>query len=79
MLWDLGIILYELASGNFPPFEHQNQKTLLRLIEKYQVVFPCNLPYEISEELKQLIRDLLNKEKEERLGYEEGVDDIRLH
>ena len=38
--WDLGIILYELASGNFNPFYHSNQQVRIRLIQKYQVVFP---------------------------------------
>ena len=76
--WDLGIILYELASGNFTPFYHSNLQVKKRLIEKYQVVFPQNLPYTISDELKNLIRELLTKNKNNRLGYVDqgGVEDI---
>ena len=33
--WDLGIILYELSSGNFCPFYHSNQQVRIRLIQKY--------------------------------------------
>jgi hypothetical protein len=34
------------------------------------------MPYTISEELKLLIQDLMNKDQNERLGFEE-LDDIR--
>jgi hypothetical protein len=70
-----------LASGNFSPFHHSNIQVRLRLIEKYQVVFPQNLPYTISDELKNLIRELLCKNKNERLGYVDqgGIEDIRVN
>ena len=50
-IWDLGVILYEICSGNHRPFEHRNQKVLVKLIQKYNVVFPLNLPYSVSEDL----------------------------
>jgi hypothetical protein len=50
-IWDLGVILYEISSGNHRPFEHANQKVVLKLIQKYNVVFPINLPYYVSEDL----------------------------
>jgi len=42
------------------------------------VAFPVNLEIELSEELKQLIRELLMKDKYQRLGYSDqgGVIDI---
>lgn len=51
---------------------------MLKLIEKYPVAFSPNMPTQPSEELKALIRDLLTKKKDERLGYVDhgGVDDI---
>jgi serine/threonine protein kinase len=77
--WDLGVILYELASGNFAPFNHGNPAVRKRLIRRYQVVFPQNLPYAVSDELKNLIRELLCKDKNVRLGYVDqgGVEDVR--
>jgi hypothetical protein len=50
-IWDLGVILYEICSGNHRPFEHSNQKVLIKLIQKYNVVFPINLPYGVSDDL----------------------------
>ena len=50
-IWALGVILYEICSGNHRPFEHMNQKVLIKLIQKYNVVFPINLPYGVSEDL----------------------------
>lgn len=32
ILWDLGVILYELCTGNIRPFEHSNQQVNLKLI-----------------------------------------------
>ena len=67
--WDLGVILYLLCTGGVKPFFNANKKVWIRLVENYIVVFPKNLPYSVSEELQQLIRDLLSKSKDERLGY----------
>ena len=51
---------------------------VLRLIEKYPVSFPTNMPTQPSDELKALIRDLLTKKKGDRLGRVDfgGVEDV---
>ena len=67
------------------PFENQSNRVVQKLIEKYNVVFPINLPYPISQYLQELIKDLTNKERSERLGYPEDasscewIEDIRSH
>lgn len=40
--WDLGIILYELATGGLKTFFHSNQRVLQKLIIKYPVTFAIN-------------------------------------
>ena len=77
--WDLGIIVYELATGGCTPWYHKNHKVYKKLLHKYPVAFPVNLEIELSEELKQLIRELLMKDKYQRLGYSDqgGVIDIQ--
>ena len=76
--WDLGIILYRLCTSNNLPFQNAQQGVVLKLIEKYPVSFPSNLPQPVSDELKALIRDLLTKKKGERLGRVDhgGVQDV---
>ena len=51
------------------PFQNQSHGVILKLIERYPISFPQNLPIDISDDLKSLIRDLLTKQKSERIGY----------
>lgn len=76
--WDLGIILYRLSSCNLLPFQNNQQGVILKLIERYPVCFPPNMPCQLSDELKALIKDLLSKKKGERLGRLDhgGVEDV---
>lgn len=78
--WDLGIILYELCAGNRGPFTNKSYKASMALIQRYEAAFPVNLPYSVSEPLKSLIRELLTKNKYERLGYVDqgGAEDILM-
>ena len=60
------------------PFLNAQQGVVVKLIEKYPVTFPTNLPRCPSNELKALIRDLLTKQKGDRLGRVDhgGVQDV---
>jgi len=49
--WDLGVIIYRLASGNICPFESKSKNCIKKLILKYPVTFPNNLPRTVSEPL----------------------------
>jgi serine/threonine protein kinase len=77
--WDLGLIAYQLCTGGLFPFQNKNRRVMLRLISQYPVAFPQNLPYHITEDLRQLIRDLLTKAKDSRIGYMDygGGRDVR--
>ena len=57
---------------------NSKQNCIVVLIEKFEVTFPQNLPYTISGELQSLIKELLVKNKHDRLGYcdQGGAQDV---
>lgn len=65
----------------FPPFYHSNQQTMYELIEKFPVKFPDPVKHKIpmSEEVKDLLSKLLEKDPTNRIGTEGGVDEIMAH
>lgn len=78
--WACGVLIYEMIVG-FPPFYHQNQKTMYDLIEKYPVRFPDPIKHGIpmSDEAKDIILQLLEKDPKKRLGYSKGIEEIIKH
>lgn len=78
--WSIGILIYEMIVG-FPPFYHSNQQTMYELIEKFPVKFPDPVKHKIpmSEEVKDLISKMLEKDPKNRIGTEGGVDEIQQH
>ena len=74
--WDMGIILYRASTG-FLPFQNTRDGVVLKLIQRYPVSFPCNMP-ETSDGLKDVIRELFAKKRKHRLGHADagGVADI---
>ena len=70
--WNLGIIIFELIYG-IPPFYSSNANNIGEVISKSELKFPTK--FEISENLKDLIVKLLNKNFEERLND----DNIKEH
>jgi serine/threonine protein kinase len=65
----------------FPPFYHKNQNTMYDLIEKFPVKFPDPERHGIpmSDEAKDIISKLLEKDPKKRLGYEGGIEEIISH
>lgn len=63
-LWSLGIILYELFVGQ-PPFYTNSIYTLINLIVNNTVKYTDNM----SPNFKDLLKGLLNKRPNERLGW----------
>ena len=77
--WALGILIYEMIVG-IPPFFHSNKHRMYFLIRESKVNFPDPVKHGItvSEDAKDLINKLLNKEKSKRLGAN-GVKEILTH
>lgn len=78
--WSIGVLIYEMIVG-FPPFYHKNQNTMYELIEKFPVRFPDPEKHKISmsDDLKDLLSQLLAKDPEERLGTKGGVEEVSSH
>jgi len=78
--WSIGILIYEMIVG-FPPFYHKNQNTMYELISKYPVRFPDPDKHKIpmSEECKDLINRMLDKNSKTRIGTVGGLDEIINH
>ena len=72
--WSYGIILYELLFG-IPPFYNDNDNEIKESILKSELKFPK--VSNVSKGAKELIKKLLNKNPESRLGYSKGFEDIK--
>lgn len=73
--WSLGILLYELTVG-IPPFYSQNVNEMYHKIQHGALRFP---PF-LSEECRDLIIKLLNRNPDQRLGSsEKDVEELKKH
>jgi calcium/calmodulin-dependent protein kinase I len=70
--WSLGVIMYILLSG-YPPFYHDDQRKLFKLIKKGEFSFEPEFWGHVSESGKNLIRGLLSVNREERLTVEQVI------
>ena len=70
-LWSLGVIIYQLLFKCLP-FPGRNDKDLLlKILKSKGVVIPEQYKNKISNELFDLIKKLLEKDKNKRISYEE--------
>jgi serum/glucocorticoid-regulated kinase 2 len=74
--WNLGAIIFEMIYG-IPPFFSEKDSEMKKAITNKELKFPSN--FNVSENLKDLINKLLNKKCEERLGYNNGFEEIKNH
>ncbi|XP_011077889.1 serine/threonine-protein kinase D6PKL1 [Sesamum indicum] len=74
--WTLGVFLYELLYGKTPFKGAGNEETLANVVLQ-NLKFP-NAPM-VSFQARDLIRGLLVKEPENRLGTETGAAEIKRH
>jgi hypothetical protein len=81
--WTLGILLFEKVTEGVHPFMTSNAMLLKKMIQHYPVTFPDidddEKKTERDEELAHLIYELLNKQEDQRLGSEEGIDEVLRH
>ncbi|CAK90158.1 unnamed protein product (macronuclear) [Paramecium tetraurelia] len=70
----LGALLYEFVTG-LPPFYCEDKNIIYTRLLNEQVQFPKKL----SPEVKDLIKLLMIKDPNKRLGSKNGVDDILAH
>ena len=74
--WNLGIIMFEMIYS-IPPFYTDDDSNMAKIVNKTELKFPKS--QNISENAKDLIKKLLNKNYEERLGYKDGFEEIKNH
>lgn len=63
--WSLGILTYEMMFG-LPPFYHSSQKEMFRKIKDGEFRFSDKV--KVSDEAKDFIVKLLNRDPKKRLG-----------
>ena len=74
--WSFGILIFEMLCG-IPPFYCDNTEKMYDLITRAELRFPKKIP--LSENAKDLIKKLLVKKQDSRLGAVNGFDEIRNH
>jgi len=72
--WTLGILIYEMLVGT-TPFKGSDSDETFSNIVSHQVKFPDDV--EVSPEGKSVIRKLLRREADKRLGHTQGASEIR--
>ncbi|CAI5758117.1 unnamed protein product [Candida verbasci] len=74
--WTLGIFIYEMLYGT-TPFKGSNRKDTFAKILKESVKFPDT--NKVSSNGKNIIKKLLIKDEEKRLGSNTGASEIKSH
>ena len=70
----LGVVFFEMLVG-IPPFFSNNQEQIFNNINKAELI----LPNYISKNAKVLIKSLLIKNPDERLGSKYDIEEIKNH
>nr|AML77389.1 putative LOV domain-containing protein [Crossopetalum rhacoma] len=74
--WALGILLYEMFYGYTAFRGKTRQKTFANILHK-DLKFPRSIP--VSLQAKQLMYGLLHRDHKNRLGSQEGANEIKRH
>jgi len=78
--WALGVFIYEMITG-IPPFYNQNKHQMYYLIQNAPIRWPEMARHGIgvSDEAKDLITRMLEKDRKKRLGAVKDIDEILGH
>lgn len=74
--WSYGILIFEMLFG-IPPFYCDNNERMYQLIIHSELKFPKKIT--ISDNAKDFIKKLLNKNQEKRLGSKNDFDEMKIH
>ena len=74
--WSYGILIFEMLCG-IPPFYCDNNEKMYELIMHAELRFPKKIP--ISDNSKDLLKKLLVKKQNNRLGAQNGFAEIKVH
>ena len=74
--WSFGILIYEMLCG-LPPFYVENLERMYEMIKTGPLKFPKKV--QLSEDAKDLIRKLLDRKVQTRLGSQSGIEEIKKH
>ncbi|PKA51098.1 Phototropin-2 [Apostasia shenzhenica] len=74
--WALGILVYEMLYGRTPFRGKNRQKTFANILHK-DLTFPSSIP--VSLAARQLINGLLQRDSANRLGSNNGANEIKQH
>lgn len=72
--WSMGTLLYEMLTG-WPPFYNENLHVMYERITRAPLTFPDDM----SNEAKDLLTGLLNRDPRQRLGSTNGIQDFKDH
>ena len=74
--WSFGILMYEMLCG-LPPFYVENLERMYEMIKTGPLKFPKKV--QLSDDAKDLIRKLLDRKVQTRLGSQTGIEEIKKH
>ena len=77
--WQYGILVYEMLYGH-TPFYHTNTHQIFNLIKQCYLIFPHHYPgHKVSHKAKDVIKHLLIRDPNKRLGFVGGAAEIKCH